>query len=192
MKRFILLIILFSVLLIQNNILAAPPEHAANDWEARIVTKIGFSSNGLSAAKLQNYTTIQDSDFDFVKVLDTPAWHYIDYNTPATAHVESIGTLSGIPVGSYYVYVYYTEFWFHTVVAWIHVFANDNRWMAAEFCLNGSCVWNNSIYTTINPSDFIKVTIGNNQTANLTQTLTDVTIAGADYTYTYSAQSSTQ
>lgn len=191
MKRVFLLIIFFSIFLVQNNVFAEPPDHAANDWEAIRVTKIGFSSSGLSASKLQDKSTIQDSDFDFVKTLDSPVWVYLDYNTPATLHTESVGTISGIPVGSYYAYMYLSEDWYYSG-GWTQY--AGNFWSVPSFCLNGSCTYNSTsgLFTSINQSNFVKVTIGNNETTNLTQTLTDINVSGNDYTYTYSVQSSTQ
>lgn len=169
-----------------------PPDHAVDSWEGLKVTKIGFSSNGLSASKLQDRTTIQDSDFDFIKTLDPSVWIYLDYNTSVTSHTENVGTFSGIPVGSYYVYMYYSEYWGNIGGVWTLYLTNS--WDVPLFCLNGSCTLNSIsvLFTSINQSDFVKVTIGNNETTNLTQTLTNISISSPNYTYTTSVQSSTQ
>lgn len=179
---FVVLIICFISL---NNTYAEPPDHAEDNWLGVYVTKIGFSANGLSQTLLQNYTTIQESDFDFVKTLSTPVWMYMDYNDTPTLHTENIGTITDIPAGSYYVYVYNDEQWSYNRGRWNQ---SDpfSCWGAMFFSLNGQAsevLGTNTL--TISPNDLIKATIENNKTTTLSQTLTNIEIEVPPTTYTY-------
>lgn len=190
MRNIILLnifVVLVSCFVLLNNTYAEPPDHAVNGWEAFKITKIGLSTNGLSQTLLQNYTTIQDSDFDRIQTLSTPVWIYIDMNK--SAHAEGIGTISDIPTGSYYVYAYHSEVWLHTNGNWTQL--GNTTWNPGFFTLNGQAIYdNNQHILTTNPNDFIKVNIENNKNTNLTQTLTDLTATQTTFTVTLTATAS--
>jgi hypothetical protein len=186
MKKIFLIMTLLIITLLSPNIFAEPPiAEPWNNLNGLKITKVGFYSGNINDLNVEHPTNIADSAF-FKIVEISPAWFYISYDQQNTPPSITVGPITDIETGEYYVFLFIAENWLYSSNAWMNL--NMSLWASPMPSYNGTAVSDfsgSTVTYTLDKNNYLKATVTKDGNVTINTICTSASINGSSSTVVF-------